>query len=142
MKSTLKKPMNSKRFLKSATTAAMLLVAGVLPVHATIPDAKGVIHGCYSKSGGSIRVIDDSVTSCNANETSLTWNTAGPVGPAGLPGLSGPAGPQGPQGTTGPAGAQGPQGPTGPMGLQGLQGSPGPNNVFAAQPKTVIQLPS
>ena len=110
--------MNDKRILRAAAAAAVLVVAGVFIMRATIPDAKGVIHGCYSKSGGSIRVIDDSVTSCNTNETSLAWNITGPVGPGG------------PQGPIGPTGSQGPQGPAGPMGPQGPQGVPGPSNSF------------
>src|SRR5262245_55096900 len=105
--------MNSKRLLKSTASLAFLVIAGVVLTKATIPDTKGVIHGCYSKSGGSIRVIDDSVTTCNANETSLSWNTTGPMGPQG---------PIGPQGLTGLAGPQGPLGPTGPIGPQGPEG--------------------
>ena len=69
--------MNDKPILRAAAAAAVLVVAGVLIMRATIPDSKGVIHGCYSKSGGSIRVIDDAVTSCNTNETSLAWNITG-----------------------------------------------------------------
>jgi hypothetical protein len=51
----------------------------------------GVISGCYSKSGGSIRVIDSSVTNCKSNETAISWNKEGP---AGADGAAGPAGPQ------------------------------------------------
>lgn len=47
---------------------ALLVVAGIgagLAVSAvalaTIPDSGGVIHGCYKKSGGTLRVIDNSV---------------------------------------------------------------------------------
>src|SRR5262245_8738603 len=113
--------MKSKRLLKCTASLALLVVAGVVLTKATIPDAKGVIHGCYSKSGGSIRVIDDSVTTCNANETSLSWNVIGPAGPVG------PQGPIGPQGLTGSAGPQGSTGPTGPMGPQGPEGPIGPS---------------
>ena len=82
--------MNNRRWLKSTTSLALMVVAGVVLTKATIPDAKGVIHGCYSKSGGSIRVIDDSVTTCNANETSLSWNMTGPIGPIGRKDRLGP----------------------------------------------------
>jgi hypothetical protein len=41
---------------------------------ASIPGANGVIYGCYSKSGGALRVIDASVTQCKAGETSLNFN--------------------------------------------------------------------
>jgi hypothetical protein len=78
---------------------------------ATIPDTGGTIHGCYTKSTGTIRVIDDSVTNCKSGETQLTWNVTGPRG------AQGPAGPQGPAGLQGPAGATGATGPAGPAGV-------------------------
>src|SRR5262249_48863203 len=95
--------MNSKRFAKMITAIAVLVVSGLVLTYATIPDSNGVIHACYNKSGGSIRVMYDSVTKCSANETSWNWNVTGPAGP------------------TGPPGTQGLQGPTGP---------PGPSNAF------------
>jgi hypothetical protein len=94
--------------------AAALVVGGV--AYATIPDSGGVIHGCYARSGGALRVIDAGVTNCKTGETSLDWNLQGqqgPVGPKGDTGAQGTAGPQGPQGPTGPQGPAGPQGPSG-----------------------------
>jgi hypothetical protein len=64
-----------------------LLVAGGI-AYATIPDSSGVIHGCYSKSGGSLRVIDASVTNCKSTETALGWNQSGAPGPPGPPGVT------------------------------------------------------
>ena len=55
---------------------AVALAVGA--VYATIPDAGGVIHGCYGRSGGGLRVIDDSVTACKPNETALEWSAGGP----------------------------------------------------------------
>src|SRR6476646_10505785 len=80
--------------------AALAIAAGVLLVlagvaYATIPDSSGAIHGCYARSGGSLRVIDATVTNCKAGETSLDWNVQGQQGPQGP---NGPAGPQGPSG--------------------------------------------
>ena len=50
---------------------------------ATIPDAGGVIHGCYKKKSGALRVIEDTAL-CNAkSEQSLQWNQTGPQGPKG-----------------------------------------------------------
>ena len=99
-----------------ATAAGVLLVvAGV--AYATIPDSSGAIHGCYARSGGSLRVIDATVTNCKAGETSLDWNVQGQQGPQGSQGPNGPAGPAGPQGPQGPTGSQGPAGPQGPSGL-------------------------
>jgi hypothetical protein len=42
-----------------------------------------VIHSCYAKSGGGVRVIDATVTNCKATETSLDWNQQGPAGAQG-----------------------------------------------------------
>src|SRR5436853_380108 len=39
-----------------AATGVVLLASGI--AYATIPDANGVIHGCYQKSGGALRVLD------------------------------------------------------------------------------------
>ncbi|HMG33187.1 MAG TPA: hypothetical protein VKM94_04545 [Blastocatellia bacterium] len=79
----LREAINSKRFLKLTTATAVLVICGLVLTYATIPDSNGVIHACYNKSGGSIRVIDDSVTKCSSNETSLSWNVTGPPGPIG-----------------------------------------------------------
>lgn len=92
---------------------------------ASIPGANGVISGCYSRSGGALRVIDSSVTQCKQGETSLNFNQTGPQGPQGIQGPVGPAGPQGDQGPAGPQGAQGIQGEQGPAGPQGPAGAGG-----------------
>lgn len=97
---------------------AAFLAGGV--AYATIPDESGTIHACYSRSGGTIRVIDNAVTNCKQGETALSWSKQGAPGPQG------PAGPQGPQGPAGPAGPEGPQGPAGPAGPQGPEGPAGP----------------
>ena len=67
---------------------------------ASIPDASGVIHGCYNTTNGSQRIIDTAVASCKIGETAIQWNQTGPQGPQG------PTGPQGPPGPTGQSGAQ------------------------------------
>ena len=100
-----------------AAIASVLLFSAV--AFAAIP-SDGVINGCYSKPGGTLRVIDASVTQCKANETSLSWSQTGPVGPVGPAGATGPEGPAGP---VGPAGATGPEGPAGPAGPAGPSGS-------------------
>ena len=112
---------------------SLLLAAGV--ALATIPGSDGVIRGCYARSGGTLRVIDASVTNCKASETALSWNVGGPAGPAGAAGPAGPAGPPGADGAAGPAGpagqlgadgSAGPAGPAGPPGADGPEGSAGP----------------
>src|SRR5436190_344650 len=109
-----------RMFVVAALIAA---AAGAGAAFATIPDGNGVIHGCYQKSGGALRVIDAGVTNCAQKETSLDWNVKGAAGPQGPPGL---AGMTGPAGATGAAGPPGPEGPAGAAGPAGPAGPPGP----------------
>jgi hypothetical protein len=88
---------------KLALTAGLvLLLSGV--AYAAIPDASGVIHGCYKLSNpakGAVVVIDSEAgETCPSGTAPLNWNQTGPQGPAGP---QGPTGPQGPEGPAGPA---------------------------------------
>jgi hypothetical protein len=75
-----------------AITAALAVAGGI--AYATIPDAGGVIHGCYQKNQGALRVIDtDKGQTCSSSESPLTWSQ---TGPPGQPGQQGPPGPTGP----------------------------------------------
>jgi hypothetical protein len=77
--------------------APLLVAAGI--AYATIPDGGGVIHSCYQKNQGTLRVIDTGqAQTCSSSEAPLNWSQTGP---------------QGQQGPQGPQGAQGPQGPSG-----------------------------
>ena len=148
--------------------AAVMGVGGV--AYATIPDASGLLTGCYAKSGrenqgglpaGSLRLIDPSLRQkCKPSEKKVTWNQTGQAGPAGAKGDPGPAGPagavgaQGPAGPAGPAGAAGPTGPAGPAGAKGDPGPPGPQGpagpgatsgvtvINAGQVEPVAHLPN
>jgi len=131
-----------KRTLTALVGGLVLLALCGGVALATIPGAGGVIHGCYGKYGGAVRVIDTG--SCRPTEAPLSWNQTGPQGlpgpqgpqgqqgqqgakgdpgPQGPAGSQGPAGPQGQKGDTGSAGAAGPQGPQGPKGDQGPAGN-------------------
>jgi len=68
-----------------------------------------VIHGCYKRIGGQLRIVIDK-RECLPYEVPISWNQAG------LPGKMGPCGPEGPAGPQGPTGPQGPAGPEGPPG--------------------------
>lgn len=103
---------------------ALLALGGV--AYASIPDAGGVIHGCYGNSNGQLRVIDTPSASCKNNETAITWSQSGPAGPQGPTGATGPQGATGDTGDTGPAGPQGPAGSQGPQGDTGAVGATGP----------------
>ena len=73
--------------------ALAVLVAGGV-AYATIP-SNGVITGCYTKSGGTLRVIDANVTNCRPSETLLSWNVAGVPGQDGADGEDGADGQDG-----------------------------------------------
>jgi hypothetical protein len=121
---------------KFRLSPALLVALGIVAVAtggiawATIPDSSGVIHGCYQKNKGTLRVIDtDQGQTCDSTEQALSWNQTGPQGPVGPQGPLGPQGPAGPQGPKGETGPQGPAGPAGPQGMQGSQGPAGPSNA-------------
>lgn len=90
-----------KRWVATAAVITLLTAGGI--AYATIPN-NGVIHGCYTRSGGTLRVIDATVTTCKSTETALDWNVQGAVGPQGPQGIQGPTGPTGPQGPAGVSG--------------------------------------
>lgn len=66
-----------------------------------IPDANGVIHGCYKKPIGPVRIVY-SAANCFGGELPIEWNQAGAQGPQGPQGETGPQGPAGPPGAAGP----------------------------------------
>jgi hypothetical protein len=100
---------------RKAAVLSAVCVAGassaVLSAVASVPDAAGVIHACYTTSPLATKpffLLDTAqATRCPVGFTELTFNQTGPQGPAG------PAGPQGATGPQGPAGPTGPQGPAG-----------------------------
>jgi hypothetical protein len=80
----------------SVLAVAVLAFAAAGVAYATIPDAGGTIHGCYSPSigPGVLRVIDTGKgQACHSTEHSLNWNQTGPPGSPGAPGPPGTAGP-------------------------------------------------
>ena len=134
--------MNRIRIVMNTHKGRVAIMIGAIFVlamiaYASIPDSGGVYYGCFKKSGGSLRVIDRSVTNCTKDETLISWNQTGPQGPAGLMGPQGPQGQTGLAGPAGPAGAQGPAGPAGPQGQAGTGGSP--PAAFAYSPSTPLQ---
>jgi hypothetical protein len=89
---------------------ALLAVLGGV-AWAAIPGPRGIIHACYRRRGGALRVIDTSAHArCGRREAELNWSETGPPGPRGGRGLAGA------RGATGPRGAVGPTGPIGPPG--------------------------
>jgi hypothetical protein len=67
----------------------MIGLAAVGIAYASIPASSGVIHGCYGKANGQLRVIDtDASGTCTPSEQPLDWNQSGPRGATGERGPS------------------------------------------------------
>ena len=81
-----------------ALAVAGLALGGI--AYASIPDSEDEIHGCYGKSNGQLRVIDDEQAACKNNETALNWNTHGQQGLPGQDGEDGENGAPGPSGVS------------------------------------------
>jgi|SRR4051794_17011250 hypothetical protein len=128
----ISKASRTHRALAAAAIAALLVGGGAVVANAAIPGVNGVIKGCYSRSGGALRVVDEAA-SCSKTELSVNWNVQGPVGPTGATGPTGPKGDAGAVGSSGAPGPQGPAGATGPAGPAGTDGAPGPQGVPGAQ---------
>ncbi len=128
--------------LRSLSRGGRLLLAVVVgggvfgiatAVQASIPDANGVIHGCFNTSlahgnpTGGLRVIDTAKPNgrCASWEAPLNWNQTGPTGARGATGMTGSRGATGPTGSSGAKGATGAEGPTGSRGPTGSTGTTG-----------------
>jgi hypothetical protein len=116
------------QFVRRARWVVLGIFVGALVggsvAYASIPDSSGVIHGCYQKISGNLRVVDPATDSCRSSEVGLDWNQAGPTGATGPAGPKGATGATGPTGVAGPTGATGPTGPAGIVGLQMVLGLP------------------
>jgi hypothetical protein len=86
---------------RTVAIVAALVFAGLAATvaWATIPDASGTIHACYSASDKSLRIVDKGA--CNKGEFPVSWSQNAVQGDQGIQGLQGP---QGDPGSAGPAG--------------------------------------
>ena len=66
-----------------AIALAALVVALGGAAFAAIPDSNGVIHACYQKRSGELRVVEDSQDCRRNREQPIEWNQQGPPGPPG-----------------------------------------------------------
>jgi hypothetical protein len=89
-----------RRLLGALVLAVGFAIVGTAVAVAAIPDAGGVIHGCYDKMG-ALRVINAPSASCSTKETAISWNQTGPAGAKGPAGAPGPAGATGAPGVSG-----------------------------------------
>jgi len=107
-----------------ATLALLAALGGA--AWAAIPGPAGIIHGCYNKHSGQLRVINTAVGArCRRREGALNWSETGPPGP---------------RGGGGPAGKTGKTGATGKTGLTGQTGAQGPSNAYTASQTGVLAL--
>jgi hypothetical protein len=105
--------------LMVAFVALFVSLAGVgYAATGGIPGSNGVIHSCYQKSHGALRVVPAG-RRCHRSEKALAFNQRGRRGAQGLQGLQGVRGLQGKQGVPGKQGKQGRQGVRGPVGPAG-----------------------
>jgi hypothetical protein len=83
-----------------AVALATLVLAAAGGAYAAVHASSSTISACVRHKSGVFYAAD----ACRPRDARLTWNVAGPPGPAGA---QGPAGPQGPIGATGPPGDPG-----------------------------------
>jgi hypothetical protein len=94
-----------------ATIALFIaLGGGAYAAVSSIPGPDGVIHGCYAKRRGNLRLVP-SGRRCTRSERAIAFMEMGPPGPKGSRGSQGAKGTAGTKGTTGIKGEQGPAGP-------------------------------
>jgi hypothetical protein len=67
----------SKKLVAVCAAATVAAVAGGVAA-ASIPDGGGVIHACYLRNTGALRIAD--TATCTSKETVLSWNQVGPAG--------------------------------------------------------------
>ncbi len=67
----------SRLWVGAASSLAALALVGVGYAAAGIPGPDGVIHACYDRTNGNLRVVP-SGTDCRTGELPLQWNQVGP----------------------------------------------------------------
>jgi hypothetical protein len=101
------------RFIWSLRAVGVAAVIALAVPAAASKENEQTIAACISRDG-RIRILSAPQlldarhkregSTCDRGERLVTWNIAGPPGPAGATGLPGPQGAPGPQGDPGPAG--------------------------------------
>jgi hypothetical protein len=94
-----------------ATIAVFIaLGGGAYAAVSSIPGPDGVIHGCYAKRRGNLRLVPAG-RRCARSERAIAFTETGPPGLRGSRGATGAKGTAGAKGATGLKGEQGPAGP-------------------------------
>jgi hypothetical protein len=89
------------------------LGGGAYAAVSSIPGPGGIIHGCYKKRKGNLRLVPAG-RRCARSELAIAFSQTGPRGLKGSRGQKGATGAKGATGTPGAAGAKGETGPQGP----------------------------
>ena len=89
-----------------ASTLALVFAMGGGAYAALAPVHDGIIHTCFRKSNGVLRVVRAGAR-CGRHERPLAFNQRGPVGRRGATGAQGPTGKTGATGKTGKTGRTG-----------------------------------
>jgi hypothetical protein len=98
---------------------------------AAIPGPEGIIHGCYNRHNGALRVIDTTARQrCRRRESELDWDEIGPPGPRGGGGKAGKNGTNGKNGVNGK------------NGTNGTPGAPGVSNAYTGGQSGSVGLSS
>ena len=85
------KLLTGRRLSLIALVVGVGVAAGGI-AYASIPDSSGLIHGCFQKDNGNLRVVDSSGKGCGTSEKSLDWSQTGPTGTNGTNGTNGVSG--------------------------------------------------
>jgi hypothetical protein len=101
--------MGRRDVIAALAGAAVVVVFAGGVAWAAIPDASGVLNGCYSERDGSLRLVD-SGAECKARELAISWSQQGPKGDKGDKGDRGDQGGQGDPGLDGTNGTNGQDG--------------------------------
>jgi hypothetical protein len=132
----------SRRAIAIGACAVTAVLGGTITyaVAEPSPPSPHTFYACAHGSQiipGSMAV--DAIPSCSKNQTVVSWDENGAMGPTGatgkdgLDGAPGPAGPTGPRGADGHDGALGPVGATGTAGTNGRDGAQGPMGATGAR---------
>jgi Collagen triple helix repeat (20 copies) len=104
----------------TAVVALVFAMGGGAFAITSIPGRNGVIHGCYQKRTGTLRVMAAGKR-CRRSEKAIAWNQKGAQGQPGVQGIQGQPGPKGDAGLAGPKGDTGAPGQAGPSGVVGAE---------------------
>lgn len=121
-----------RRLVRRAVVLGVMLAvaAGVGVATGAIPDSGGTINGCYTKTGGIVRVVDTEKNQrcISSAENPISWSQRGPKGDTG------------PQGDAGPAGTTG-QGAQTVFGTGSLRAGPPTGDTLIPGLKLTVDVP-